>query len=75
MIANAKYDKVFMYDPQFSQQNIPLYHKQAQIRDQMISKVRYELFLVLNKNDIFEGKVVVDFYLGDKTIDELFIDF
>lgn len=64
-----------MYDPQFSQQNIPLYHKQAKLRDQMISKLRYELFLILTKGECFEGRVTIDFYLSDKDKDELFLDF
>lgn len=41
----------------------------------MLSKVRYELFLVLTKTETFEGKVVVEFFLGDKNIDDLFLDF
>jgi hypothetical protein len=41
----------------------------------MISKVRYELFLILTKEESYEGKVVIDFYLEDKNIDELFLDF
>lgn len=65
----------FNYDTSFNQQNIPLYHKQAEIRDQMISKVKYELLLILTKGQDYEGKVTIDFFLGDKTLDELYIDF
>jgi len=68
-------DTKFLHDIHFSQQNIPLYHKQAESRDKMISKVKYELFLILTKGDTYEGKITVQFSLGDKNIDELFLDF
>ncbi len=41
----------------------------------MLSKVRYELLLILTKGTDFEGKVTIDFYLGDKTLDDLYLDF
>lgn len=41
----------------------------------MLSKVRYELYLILTKGDSYEGKVTIQFHLGDKNIDELFLDF
>lgn len=41
----------------------------------MISKLRYELFLILTKGECFEGRVTIDFYMGEKDKDELFLDF
>ena len=41
----------------------------------MINNVRYELILVLGKSENYEGKLMVEFYLGDKNIDDLFLDF
>ena len=41
----------------------------------MISKVRYELYLVLTKGDTYEGRVVVDFHLSDKNLGDLYLDY
>lgn len=41
----------------------------------MVSNVKYELLLLLSKNEGYEGKVVIEFKLTDKNIDDLFLDF
>ncbi len=41
----------------------------------MISNVRYELFLILTKEDTYDGRVSVDFQLNDKNIGDLYLDF
>ena len=41
----------------------------------MLSDVRYELYLVLGKDDTYEGRVIVDFNLTDKNIGDLYLDF
>jgi hypothetical protein len=41
----------------------------------MISKVRYELYLVLTKGDTYEGRVIVDFILSDKNQGDLYLDY
>ena len=63
------------YDTSYQTPNIPLYHKVAETRDKMISNVKYEVFLVLSKQDTYEGRLNLEFKLGDKSIDELFLDF
>lgn len=57
--------------------NIPLHHSDALIRDQLLKEgsVKYELFMMLSKKDTFEGKVNIEFYMTDKNIGDLFLDF
>jgi hypothetical protein len=35
----------------------------------------YEVIIIMSKADIYEGKVTVEFKLGDKNLSDLFLDF
>ena len=37
--------------------------------------VKYELFILISKSDVYEGKVIIEFQLTDTNISELFLDF
>jgi hypothetical protein len=63
-------------DAQFDHQNIPLYKVEAEIRESMVSNIKYELFLVLGNEQTFSGKVNIHFKFTQITGDkELFVDF
>ena len=51
-----------------------MFHREAQARDAQVSDVRYELFLILGRDNKYSGKVIIDFMLSDSQ-EDLFIDF
>ena len=57
--------------------NIPLTHTNAVLRDQMIveGSVKYNLIIIMSKAETYEGKVTLEFKLGDKNLGDLFLDF
>jgi hypothetical protein len=65
------------YDKHFSQENISLYKDEAVRRSELMSNVKYDLFLSLRKKEGFRGKLIVTFDLNstDFEQDELFLDF
>jgi hypothetical protein len=70
-------ERMWHLDPTFSTPNIPLHHTDAVLRDKLIKEgsVKYELFIMMSKQDIFEGKVNIEFSLTDKNLGDLFLDF
>jgi hypothetical protein len=56
-VSDSKTGTFWHYDTSFAQPNIPLYHKTTESRDKMLSDVKYDLLLMLTKNDNYAGRI------------------
>jgi hypothetical protein len=56
--SNSEYGGV---DVEFPHQNLPLYDQEAVMRHNMVSNVKYELFLILGQDKHYSGKVNIKF--------------
>lgn len=65
------------FDPSFNIPNIPLHHSVAMERDEALKEgtVKYELLIILNEKDTYQGKVSVEFELNSKQLTDLYLDF
>lgn len=70
-----KEELAFQTDPHFKAPNVPLYHEEANRRDVQLSNVKYDIIMVVGKNNTYSGKVTVKFNLDNKGLQEVFLDF
>ena len=65
------------YDTDFEKQNISLFKTEAMRRSELISEVKYNLFMSFDMKEGYNGKITTQFKLNSKEYDEkdLFFDF
>jgi len=67
--------KTWVKDRDFDKENISLYLTEAQLRDKMISEVKYDLTLHLTKQDWYAGRLQSEFRLQNAHEGDIFLDF
>jgi aminopeptidase N len=65
------------YDAAFKKENISLYKTEAMKRSQLISNVKYDLFLAYGLKNEFKGRIILKFKLNSEDFEDgdLFLDF